>query len=157
MGVKHREDSIQADTQRRNREAAQQSAAALMFVTMAESGDTFDATTLGEHAALFDDYVPAAPYKAGQIRVCPYDRVLYKCITAHGAEHATDKPLADNNLWQRVADPADEWPDWFPASGVFDQWMKDSKCTHMGKRWISSVNHNVWEPGTTGAPWTEAS
>lgn len=135
--------------------AAQSSAAALVFVTMAETSDAFDSTALGEHAALFANYIPRVAYKAGQIRICPHDGVLYKCITPHGAEHAADKPLAESNLWQRIADPADEWPAWFPASGVFDQWMKGSKCSHSGKHWVSNVDHNVWEPGTPGAPWTE--
>ena len=27
--------------------------------------------------------------------------------------------------------------------------------THNGKRWESTADNNVWEPGSTGAPWQE--
>lgn len=129
-------------------------AASVTFVHLAESG-AFDATTIAEHSVMFAPYVPAIPYTAGQIRIDPADGILYKCITSHGAEHASDAPRTKNNLWERIADPGDEWPEWFPASGVFDQWMKGSKCTHKSVRYTSNVDNNVWEPGTTGAPWTE--
>lgn len=128
--------------------------ASLVFVHLAET-EAFDATTIAEHSGLFESYVPGIAYKVGQIRLDPADGILYKCITAHDAEHATDKPLKKNNLWQRIANPADEWPEWFQATGVFDQWMKDDKCTHNGKKYTSDVDNNVWEPGTANAPWTE--
>ncbi len=45
----------------------------------------------------------------------------------------------------------DEYPDWQPGS-----YAKDAKCFHNGKRWISNVDNNIWEPGATGVyTWTE--
>ena len=36
-----------------------------------------------------------------------------------------------------------------------DAYAKDSKVTHNGKKWISSYDANVWEPGVYG--WEEQS
>lgn len=45
----------------------------------------------------------------------------------------------------------DEYPDWQPGS-----YAKGAKCSHNGKRWISNVDNNIWEPGATGVyTWTE--
>lgn len=156
MGIQHREDSVHEDALKRRQLDEKDSANALTFVFLAEQGN-FDPTTLAEHSSLFEDYVPGIPYTKGQIRLdAKHDGVLYECITSHGAEHASDSPLAQNNLWQRIADPADEWPEWFPATGVYDQWMNGSKCTHNSKRWISNIDYNVYEPGATGVrTWDE--
>jgi hypothetical protein len=129
--------------------------AALLFVITAESGDVLDQTTLAEHADLFDRWVSGISYKAGQIRIDRTDGKLYKCLTTHGAEHANDPPSQSPTLWGRIADPADEWPEWFPYRGVADAWMAGSKCSHNEKHWISTVDYNVWEPGISGNPWTE--
>jgi hypothetical protein len=126
---------------------------ALVFVTLAETQELFDPTELCEHAELFDRWVKGINYIAGQIRVDEIDGVLYRCLTSHNAEHATIPPSQSPTLWGRIADPADEWPEWFPYTGVNDAWMTGDKCTHNGKKWISVVDYNVWEPGVYG--WTE--
>jgi hypothetical protein len=155
MSVQHRPDSIADHNEKVQKEQQIASAAPLMFVALSQQG-AFDATTLAEHSTLFEPYVPGIGYAEGHIRIdAKHDGVLYKCITAHDAEHATDSPLSGSTLWQRIADPAEEFPDWFPATGVFDQWMDGDKVALAGKRWVSTVDNNVWEPGTTGAPWKE--
>jgi hypothetical protein len=132
--------------------------ASLMFVKVAEEQpEYFDSTTLAENSELFAEHAPGVGYMAGQIRRDKLDGILYRCITSHGAEHS-DMPPSESNLWERIADPGDEWPDWFPASGKFDQWMLGSKCSYEGKRWTSNVNYNVWVPGGPGVyTWDEAS
>jgi hypothetical protein len=128
-----------------------------MFVWTAEkSEDNFDITTLAEHAYLFDRWVEGIPYNTSQIRIDESDGQLYRCLTTHGAEHATAPPSQASALWGRIANPADEWPAWFTYTGVNDAWMEGSKCSHNGKHWISTANYNVWEPGTSGSPWAEA-
>lgn len=53
----------------------------------------------------------------------------------------------------------EEYPAWVAWDGIQRPipWQKDSKCTHNGKKWISLVNDNVWEPGApgTGTVWKE--
>ena len=34
-------------------------------------------------------------------------------------------------------------------------YMAGDRVTHGGFVWTSEVDNNVWEPGTTGAPWTQ--
>ena len=47
----------------------------------------------------------------------------------------------------------DEYPEWVQPTGAQDAYAKDSKVTHNGKKWISSYDANVWEPGVYG--WEE--
>lgn len=53
----------------------------------------------------------------------------------------------------RIADPAQEWPEWIQPTGAHNAYAKGAKVTHAGKRWISDVDANTWEPGVYG--WTE--
>lgn len=55
-----------------------------------------------------------------------------------------------------VTDPGpgpsdDEYPEWeaWPGYGPI-LWQNGSKCTHNGKKWISRVDNNTWEPGGLG-------
>ena len=82
-----------------------------------------------------------------------YDRLLYKVIQAHTSQ--TDwTPAAAASLFVRVDDPAEEWPEWRQPTGGHDAYSKGAKVSHNGKRWISDVDANVWEPGAYG--WSEA-
>lgn len=48
-------------------------------------------------------------------------------------------------------EPEEEYPEWYPWSGVGDiPWQDGSKCTHNGYKWISHKENNIWEPGATG-------
>lgn len=53
----------------------------------------------------------------------------------------------------------EEFPEWYAWDGIQRPipWQLDSKCTHNGKKWVSLVNDNVWEPGSIGTEtvWTE--
>lgn len=45
----------------------------------------------------------------------------------------------------------EEWPEWYKWNGVGKcPWQKGSKCSHNGKRYISRVADNIWEPGGLG-------
>lgn len=44
-----------------------------------------------------------------------------------------------------------DWEEWEPGS-----YAKGTKRTHNGKKWISNVDNNIWEPGATGVyTWDE--
>lgn len=53
----------------------------------------------------------------------------------------------------------EEFPEWYAWDGIQRPipWQLDSKCTHNGKKWVSLVNDNVWEPGSIGTEtvWKE--
>lgn len=81
-----------------------------------------------------------------------YNGTLYKCIQAHTAQ-SDWTPDATPALWVIVT--IEEWPEWVQPTGAHDAYAKDSKVTHNGKKWISSYDANVWEPGVYG--WEEQS
>lgn len=122
----------------------------IMFVTLAEAG-SIDATTAAEHADLFAPWAVPVAYKAGQIRRHT-DGQLYQCLQNHTSQEDWT-PDASPSLWKRVADPAEEWPEWSQPVGALDAYAKDAKVSWNGKHWVSDLDGNVWEPGVYG--WTE--
>ena len=79
-----------------------------------------------------------------------YNGTLYKCVQAHTAQ-SDWTPDATPALWVTVT--VEEWPEWVQPAGSHDAYVKGSKVTHNGERWISDVDSNVWEPGVYG--WTK--
>lgn len=76
-----------------------------------------------------------------------YNGTLYKCVQAHTAQ-SDWTPDATPALWTVVT--IEEWPEWVQPVGAHDAYAKGSKVTHNGKKWISSYDANVWEPGVYG-------
>lgn len=89
-------------------------------------------------------------YELNDIRV--YGDELYRCITAHTSQ-VDWTPDTAVSLWVRIADPAEEWPEWIQPLGAHDAYAQGAKVSHNGKHWTSDVDANVWEPGVYG--WTE--
>ena len=77
---------------------------------------------------------------------------LYRCLTAHTSQESWT-PDVSPSLWVRIADPAEEWPEWVQPQGSTDAYSKGDKVTHKDKHWTSTVDNNVWEPGVYG--WEE--
>ena len=68
--------------------------------------------------------------------------------------------LVGDNLYPPNEVPAifkrvwvEEWPEWVQPTGAHDAYPIDSKVSHNGKKWISNIDANVYEPGVFG--WTE--
>lgn len=127
----------------------QEAVNSIVFVTLAETG-SIDDVTAGEHISAFAPWVPDVSYTVGQMR--QYNSKLYRCITAHTSQ-ADWTPDAAVSLWVAVADPAEEYPAWSQPIGAHDAYDTGDKVNHNGKRWISTVDDNVWEPGVYG--WQE--
>lgn len=83
-----------------------------------------------------------------------YGDTLYKCLQGHTSQDSWT-PDAAPSLWVRVDDPTIEWPEWVQPTGSTDAYPKGAKVTHNGKKWISDLDANVWEPGTPSSNWTE--
>lgn len=81
-----------------------------------------------------------------------YDGTLYKCLQDHTAQPAWN-PADAVSLWVRVDDPSIEFPDWIQPTGSTDAYPMGAKVSYAGKHWISTVDSNVWTPGTFG--WDE--
>lgn len=79
-----------------------------------------------------------------------YKDKLYKCVQAHTtqADWTPDKTPA---LWVEVS--LDEFPEWKQPAGAHDAYAKGDKVKHNGKKWESTADANVWEPGVYG--WSE--
>lgn len=82
-----------------------------------------------------------------------YLGLLYKCLTTHTAQ-VDWTPGTAPSLWVRIDDPATEWPAWRQPAGAQDAYPEGARAAHNGKRWVSMVDANVWEPGV--AQWAEA-
>lgn len=79
-----------------------------------------------------------------------YNDKLYKCVQAHTTQ-ADWTPNATPALWVEVS--LDEFPDWKQPAGAHDAYAKGDKVKHNGKKWESTADANVWEPGVYG--WSE--
>lgn len=72
-----------------------------------------------------------------------YEDVLYKVLQSHTSQ-ADWTPDIAVSLYVRVS--IEEWPEWVQPTGAHDAYMKNDKCSHNEKHWISLVDSNVWEP-----------
>lgn len=124
--------------------------ASIAFVALAEIGG-IDDVTAGEHVDLFAPWEPGVKYEVGNLR--KYNARLYRCIQSHVSQ-ADWTPDVAVSEWVKAADPTEEWPEWSQPVGAADAYSEGDKVSHNGKRWISKVSANVWEPGVYG--WTEA-
>lgn len=98
---------------------------------------------------LYPAWKPDTVYAAG-------DRVLrgetlYRCLQAHESQEGWIPELLPA-LWREIS--LEEWPEWLQPTGAEDAYDLGDKVSHNGKRWISNVSNNVWEPGVYG--WSEA-
>lgn len=110
-----------------------------------------DAVLLAQPMVMYDEWsADSVAYTLNDIR--QYNGLLYRCVQAHTSQ-ATWTPEDAPSLWTRIADPAQEWPEWIQPTGAHNAYAQGAKVSHNGKHWISDVGANVWEPGVYG--WTE--
>lgn len=128
----------------------QKNVAAITFVSLAERGD-IDEVTATEHADLFESWVADKDYAVGKIITRPNGN-LYKCVQAHRSQ-ADWEPENTPALWTKIGDPTEEYPAWSQPLGAHDAYAQGAKVSHNGKKWVSDVANNVWEPGVYG--WSE--
>lgn len=79
-----------------------------------------------------------------------YNGILYEVIQARTTQSDWTPPQVPA-LFKRVW--TEEWPEWVQPAGAHDAYAKGAKVTHNGKKWVSTADANVWEPGVYG--WTE--
>lgn len=110
-----------------------------------------DAVLLAQPMAMYDEWsAESVAYTLNDIR--QYNGLLYRCVQAHTSQESWT-PEAAASLWTRIADPAQEWPEWIQPTGAHNAYAQGARVSHNGKHWISDVGANVWEPGVYG--WTE--
>ena len=121
---------------------------------MDAAGEVLDDGKAVERMALYRPWDPAGAYEVGQMR--RYGEKLYRCLTAHQGQDSWT-PDVSPSLWVRVDDPAIEWPEWVQPQSSEEAYAIGAKVSHGGKRWMSLVDANVWEPGASGSEllWQE--
>ena len=82
--------------------------------------------------------------------IVQYDNDIYRVVQAHNTQEDWT-PDAVPALFTKIS--LEEYPDWTQPTGAQDAYAKGAKCIHNGKKWISDIDVNVWEPGAYG--WSE--
>lgn len=103
-----------------------------------------------ENTELFPNWHTDTAYAVGdRVR---HDSILYKCLIAHTSQ-ADWIPSNAVSLWARVLIPdPDIIPEWVQPDST-NPYMTGDRVTYDGKTWESTVDNNVWAPGTYG--WVE--
>lgn len=84
-----------------------------------------------------------------------YDGKLYRCEQTHRAQ-ADWRPDITPNLWTEVAEPG-TIPVWKQPTGAQDSYMIGDRVWYPNEGddvWVSTINYNVYAPGT-GDLWTK--
>ena len=122
----------------------------IVFVQMAQDG-IFDDVTISEHPTLFPEWDENWTGKAGTI--LRDGGTLYRSIHDITTVAQNTKPSETPSMWTRVADPTEEFPEWVQPIGSHDAYTIGDKVTHNDKKWISTVDGNIWQPSVYG--WDE--
>ncbi|MBR4949964.1 MAG: alpha-amylase [Clostridia bacterium] len=118
----------------------------ITFVKLAENG-MLDDVTATEHVDMFLPWSNGASYLVGDYR--QYEGKLYKCIQSHTSQEDW-APHKAPTLWAIIGDPNEEYPQWAQPIGAYDAYNQGDKVTHLERKWISTADGNVWEPGVYG-------
>lgn len=85
-------------------------------------------------------------YVAGDRR--RYGETLYKCLQDHTSQEGWD-PESAPSLWAEILPGQDgtDIGEWVQPDST-NPYMTGDRVTHNGKTWESTIDNNVWEPGT---------
>ena len=129
------------------RSTSAQAVAEIMFVKMAQE-QQLDEVTISEHPDLFVQWDENWRGKAGDI--VQEGSQLYRSI--HDVKDAGQnrKPSESPSMWTPIGNLLEEFPEWVQPIGAHDAYSKGAKTSHGGKKWLSEVDGNTWEPGVYG-------
>ena len=106
--------------------------------------------------AVFDSYKVGKAYQCGEYFIYGENSVgdpqLYKVLQAHTSQENW-KPNETSSLYTAIGISSDGYPMWAHPAGSHDAYNIGDQVEHNGKRWSSTVDNNVWEPGVYG--WKE--
>ena len=114
------------------------------------SASLSDADAL-EAVVLFDEWKENADYKKPKRVQDPSDGFLYELIPDAHRSQSDWPPHLVPAIWKRVANPAEEWPEWIQPTGAHDTYDAGAKVSHNEHHWINTYGDgNSWEPGVFG-------
>ena len=115
-----------------------------------------DESKMMEVADIYPKYKLNIAYKIGDVfsfgTNADGETQLYQVLQAHTSAEQW-KPNEATSLYKAIGIEADGTRVWTQPVGATDAYALNDVVTHKGKRWKSTVNANVWEPGVYG--WGE--
>ena len=127
-----------------------QKAATVMFRALAQTDVITPADAL-DNAGMFPLWADYIGQRAEAGSYWRHNDTLWRVNAGQGHVIQADWPPDQAaSLFSLAANPAEEWPEWIQPTGAHNAYAKDAKVAHNGKRWTSTADGNVWEPGTVG-------
>ena len=115
-----------------------------------------DESKMMEVADIYPKYKLNIAYKIGDVfsfgTNADGETQLYQVLQAHTSAEQW-KPNEATSLYKAIGIETDGTRVWTQPVGATDAYALNDVVTHKGKRWKSTVNANVWEPGVYG--WEE--
>ena len=149
MGVKYLYDDYEV-WRAINDSKSNKTVSSIVFVQMSQDG-TLDDVTISEYPEMFPEWSENWTGKAGAI--LRDGDMLYRSIHDITNVAQNTKPSETPSMWTRIGNPTEEYPEWSQPIGSHDAYSSGDKVSHNNKKWISTVDNNVWEPGVYG--WEE--
>lgn len=148
-----------AAQQAEQEKAQAQEQAAAKASMLAAVADTLPDELAVQHPEIYPALVgDGKVVNAGQRRL--FKGVLVKAIVTvwdRPDQWPDADPRIASTLWTAITGTpgpdGEVIEDWVQPAGVHDAYQPDDTVMHAGKRWVSEVNDNVWEPGVYG--WRE--
>ena len=112
-----------------------------------------DESKMMEVADIYPKYKLNIAYKIGDVfsfgTNADGETQLYQVLQAHTSAEQW-KPNEATSLYKAIGIESDGTRVWTQPVGATDAYALNDVVTHKGKRWKSTVNANVWEPGVYG-------
>lgn len=118
-----------------------------MVVAQAVNSLNPDDQTALRMAAFYPEWAKETDYRDGY--KVQHGGTLYKCLSAHTSQEAWP-PDAAPSLWAEVIVSDDGSPLPWKRPDSTNSYKAGDMVTHNGAIWVSTVDGNVWEPGTYG-------
>ena len=106
---------------------------------------TVDDSTALRMTEFYPEWAVGQAYTAGY----KVQRVgkLWRCLQAHTSQDGWE-PDSAPSLWAKVLIPDENVvPEWEQPDST-NPYSAGDKVSHNGKTWVSTIDNNVWEPGT---------
>lgn len=106
-------------------------------------------------SALYPEWKADCHYEIGE--VVRYSDFLWRCVTTHDSLEGWEPSSNTASLWSQISFTEDGTEEWIQPTGAHNAYSKGDIVSHLGKKWESLVDGNVWEPGISGSEslWKE--
>lgn len=97
-----------------------------------------------DKSSFVEQWAGGITYEVGDI--VKYGSVLFMCKQKNvSVDTAAPDKLPD--VWEACNVTSDGVAEWVQPTGAHDAYANGAIVEHAGKRWVSVVDNNVWEPG----------